>query len=329
MFKSTGRVHLINSILLIVNIIYAVADDASVDEVFNLLWILIVAIYLLVPLLLYKRRYVLFFAGILITPLIGVVIMEIVIEGDAKLVDFLEVWTWAHELPMLIWPLLFTVLAKVAIDLTLKQNLLVSMEKERAQSEIKFLKSQLSPHVLFNNLNNIYSFALHKSKETPKLILKLSEIMRYMLYEAQKETVSLNQELAHVDDYVELQQIQLENRGELIYEKEGDFDNLHIAPLMLISFVENCFKHASATSIDDLKIIIQIEAIDNAVNIYLENSYHKKNEPDHEKELEEGGIGLANVQRRLDLLYPDQHTLIIKELKNRYIVNLSIQLAKS
>ncbi len=327
MFKSADRSHLINYLLIVLCLTYSFANDGSVEEAINLAWMLFLGVYILVPRFLYRQRYLSFLLGTIATPILGVLVMEIIIEGDAAASDFVRLWTWTHELPLLLWPFLFTILGKVSIDLIFKQDLMVSLERERAQSEIKFLKSQLSPHVLFNNLNNIYSFALHKSKETPDLILKLSEVMRYMLYEAQKELVPLQKELTHVDDYIELQQIQLENRGELVYEKEGKTDNLYVAPLMLISFVENCFKHASATSVDDLKIVVQIEVADESINLYLENSHHRKDPTDEELSLQEGGIGLANVKRRLELLYPDQHTLLIKELKNRFIVNLSIQLA--
>ena len=270
--------------------------------------------------------YLLFGLSLIVTLALGIVVLEGFIEDDGALADFFDLWTWTHELPILLWPLLFITISKIAIDLTLNQNLMVALERERASSEIKFLKSQLSPHVLFNNLNNIYSFALHQSKKTPKLILKLADTVRYMLYEAQQDVVPLEKELIHLDDYVELQQIQLEKRGELIYEKKGNVKNKMIAPMMLISFIENCFKHASTDASEKMKIIIQIEVQENTLNLFTENTFKAGSKDDDAHKLQEGGIGLSNVRRRLELLYPNAHSLIVKELEKLYIVNLSIEL---
>lgn len=319
------RFQLINVGLIISTVAYAIIAGEPFEDIVNLIWMHLVTLFVIIPRFFYARKYLqslLCFAGVLV---VGVLLMEMVIEGDGELSELFSAWTWSHELPGLFWPLFIISLIKISIDLTLQQNLLVTLEKQRKESEIKFLKSQLSPHVLFNNLNNIYSFALHQSKETPQLILKLADTMRYMLYETQEDLVPLEKELEYMKSYVELQQIQLENRGELIFEKTGEPENKFIAPMMLISFVENCFKHAAANSIDELKIIIQLEITDDSINLFTENSFAKP-EKSEKDTLEQGGIGLQNAKRRLELLYPDQHSLIIKELKNLYIVNLSIQL---
>lgn len=309
--------------LILLATVFAILEGEPFEDIVNSIWIQLVTLYFIIPKLFYLRKYLqalLAFIGVL---LIGVLLMEFVIEGDGELADLFDLWTWTHELPSLFWPLLIVALMKIAIDMTWNQYLLVDLEKERTESEVKYLKSQLSPHVLFNNLNNIYSFALHQSEKTPTLILKLADVMRYMLYETREERVPLAKELEYMDSYIELQQTQLENRGELIYEKTGNPANKQIAPLMLISFIENCYKH-SASSSDKLKIIIQIEISDDSINLFTENTFTKKD--DKRDELEEGGIGLRNVKRRLELLYPNQHTLMIKELKNLYIINLSIRL---
>lgn len=320
-----NRKHLVNIVLLLLIIGNEIINEAGLAEVLNILWIQVVILYLLVPVFFHSRKYLKFVMSIIGSLFLGIIILETLIEGDAELILFFQFWTYAHELPLLLWPTLFVTLAKVSADLLISQDNIIDMERERSKSEIKFLQSQLSPHVLFNNLNNIYSFALHQSKETPTLILKLADAMRYMLYETKEDKVALSKELDYVDNYIELQQIQLENRGRLLYEKEGDAIEKMVAPMMLISFIENCFKHAAASSIDELKIIIQIEIKDNTVNLFTENTFTKK-ESDEEDLLQEGGIGLENAKRRLELLYPDRHELIIKELKNLYIVNLYIQL---
>ena len=317
------KFQVISILLVSLAVAHAAVGGEPFEDIVNLLWMQLVVLFVIIPRLFYAGKYrnaLMAFAGTLV---VGVLLMEMVIEGDGEWSALLNPWTWTHELPGLFWPLFITSMVKISIELTLKQNLLVTLEKERKESEVKFLKSQLSPHVLFNNLNNIYSFAMHKSKETPQLILKLADTMRYMLYETQEELVPLQKELDSLESYVELQEIQLENRGKLIFEKTGDPGGKFIAPMMLISFIENCFKHASASGTNDIKIIIQIEISGDSINLFTENSFSKSSKND---ELTEGGIGLKNVQRRLELLYPESHTLIIKELQNLYIVNLSIQL---
>ncbi|MEO9870739.1 sensor histidine kinase [Ekhidna sp.] len=319
------RFQLVNVLVIILSVAYLIVDGEPFEDIVNLIWIESVVLFVIIPQLFYRRKYLKSFVSLAGVLIVGVLLMEMVIEGDGELVDLFNAWTWTHEFPGLFWPILVSSLLKITIDLTIRQHLMVSLEKERTDSEAKFLKSQLSPHVLFNNLNNIYSFALHKSKQTPNLILKLADVMRYMLYETKEHQVPLIKELEHLDSYVELQRLQLENRGELSFEQKGNPKSKLIAPMMLISFVENCFKHASAGSIDDLQIIIQVEIKDNQINLFTQNTYSPR-EGDAEDQLQEGGIGLENVKRRLELLYPNEHELIIKELSNLYIVNLSIRL---
>ena len=318
------RYQLINVGAILLSIIYSIIDEEPFEDIVNLIWIQVVVLYVIIPKFIYTRKYLKAILSILGILILGVLLMEMVIEGDGELDELLEPWTWTHELPGIFWPTLIVSLLKISVDLTIKQHLMVNLEKERLESETKFLQSQLSPHVLFNNLNNIYSFALHKSKQTPELILKLADVMRYMLYETKEPLVPLSKEIEHLDSYIELQQLQLENRGEVIVDKKGNPKGKFIAPMMLISFIENCFKHAASGSIDDLRVVIQIEILAEEINLYTENSYARE-EPDEENQLQEGGIGLKNAKRRLELLYPKRHELIIKELNNRYIVNLSIK----
>ncbi len=295
-----------------------------IPEILNSLWIVAVMIYILIPNLLYQGKYLRFILFYALSLYIGIFLMEVLIEGGA----LGDAFTWfaiEHEGADLLINSGIIFALKMAFDYGKRQNRLIQLEAEHTESELRFLKSQLNPHVLFNNLNNIYSFALHESKHTPEMILKLADIMRYMLYESHQDLVDLEQELAYVENYIELQKIQLEGRGEILVEIDGDVKGLKIAPMMLISFIENCFKHSAETKTDGLRIIIKIETQGDSIELYTENSFDEA-DPGTEKSLEVGGIGLKNVQRRLDLIYPDKHQLIIKELKQLYIVNLSIDL---
>lgn len=198
------------------------------------------------------------------------------------------------------------------------------LEKERVESELKFLKSQINPHVMFNHLNSIYYYTLEKSDKAPQMILKLSEIMRYMLYEANERFVPLQKELDYIRNYIDLEKIRLEDRGEVQFDVEGEADSLQIAPLLLISFIENSFKHSMQTQDDNIWIRIHISIEERWMEFRAENNWSPSQESDERPEQE--GIGLRNVRKRLELLYPDRHTLSISRSEELFLVQLSIKL---
>ena len=319
---------------LLLYVVVFLTDEDSFEHMFmdhmgdflNGLWIVVLLIYFLIPKYLNTSQYLKFllFYGLAIYG--GVFIMEVVIEADATLLDAFEWFAIEHEAPYLLGNTGVVAAVKIAIDYGKRQHELTNLQKEKAETEALFLRSQLNPHVLFNNLNNLYSFALHNSEHTAPMILKLAEIMRYMLYEANQDRVPLTKELDYVQSYIGLQRIQLEGRGEIIFEVYGETEDLKIAPMMLISFIENCFKHSADTKTDDLRIIIRLEIEGQTLNMYTENSFEKQEDQEAEK-LDVGGIGLKNVQRRLELIYPEKHELLVKELKQLYIVNLTMDLA--
>ncbi|WP_340077785.1 sensor histidine kinase [Leptobacterium sp. I13] len=198
------------------------------------------------------------------------------------------------------------------------------LEKEKLVSELKFLKSQINPHFLFNTLNNI--FAIARKYENPLLadsINKLAHLMRYMLYENDVEKVSLDREIKYLKDFIELQKLRLSNNqyNTIEFNESGNVNKYTIAPLLLIPFVENAFKYSiSSTSKIEIKIALNIE---NETLIFtVENSVNYNNVNNHE----DSGIGLKNVKRRLELIYPDKYNLEIKEQNKRYFVNLRLEL---
>lgn len=320
-----------HSYFLVVIVLMVMENDGFVHladhigETLNIMWIVALVIYFLIPRYLDRGKYLQFFLFYLLAIYLGVFIMEVIIEDDTGFWDAFSWFALEHEGPELISTTGFVAALKIVIDYGQRQNQMISLQKENAETEALFLKSQLNPHVLFNNLNNLYSFALHKSEHTAPMILKLAEIMRYMLYEANQDEVALTKELSYVENYIELQKIQLEGRGEIIYEVHGNPEELQIAPMMLISFIENCFKHSAETKTDGLRIIIRVEIKEGKIDLYTENSFEKL-ETHETDQLETGGIGLKNVERRLELIYPEKHQLIVKELRQLYIVNLSINL---
>lgn len=214
---------------------------------------------------------------------------------------------------------------KLMWDYQKKQKQVSELEKEKVESELKFLKSQINPHVLFNNLNNIYAYALEKSEKVPDMLLKLSEIMRYMLVDATETMVPLRKELTYLQNFIDLQKIRLEDRGQVQFNVKGDPGDHRIAPLLLVSFVENSFKHSMKTEVDNIDIDIFIVIENQELTFKARNSYSRS----REEETPETGIGLKNVRKRLQLIYPGQHSLSIDRSENEFTVYLTLNLAQN
>ncbi|CAM1362056.1 conserved membrane hypothetical protein [Tenacibaculum xiamenense] len=177
-----------------------------------------------------------------------------------------------------------------------------AIKQERTTLELKFLKSQINPHVLLNNLNTIYSFSLEKPDETPNLILKLAENLKHVLYESNSEKVPLSNELLFIDNYIEFQKLRTEGIKTINYTTSIDNTIHRIAPLLLITLIENAFKHSLLGSTIDIKINVN----DNYLNCICSNDY------DPNKQASETSIGLENLKKRLDLLYRDNYELKIE-----------------
>ncbi len=195
------------------------------------------------------------------------------------------------------------------------------MEAEKLLSELAFLKSQINPHFLFNILNNICSLARKKSDDTENAIIKLSQIMRYMLQDSKNERVPLEKEIEYLQNYIELQRLRISDQVRIDFNTEGRTDTIMIEPLLLIPFVENAFKHG-VSYLENSEIMILLKAEQNFLLFRIENRIIR---PSGEMNLQESGIGLKNVVRRLELLYPGKHKLSVVNDGARYIVELKIQ----
>lgn len=214
---------------------------------------------------------------------------------------------------------------KLMWDYQKKQKQVGELEKEKVASELKFLKSQVNPHVLFNNLNNIYAYALEKSEKVPEMLLKLSEIMRYMLVDGSEHQVPLRKELDYLENFIDLQKLRLEDRGQVQFNVQGDPGSHRIAPLLLVSFVENSFKHSMRTEVDNINIDIFIVIEGGELTFKARNSYARAKD---QQRTTQTGIGLKNVRKRLQLIYPEQHTLSIDHTNNEFVVYLTLNLAQ-
>lgn len=195
---------------------------------------------------------------------------------------------------------------------------------ETMQSELRFLKSQINPHFLFNTLNSLYALTLKKSDLAPDIVLKLSEMMRYMLYECNEKWVPLSKEVNYIANYLELERIRQGNRVDIKYEVKGLLGNQKIAPLMFIPFIENCFKHGLGSQISKGFVNIYLDVQGNEIDLQIENS--KTEALPKQLHPRSGGIGLVNVRRRLELLYPNRYKLQVDDSPTTYTVKLKMQL---
>lgn len=216
----------------------------------------------------------------------------------------------------------FLFLAVALLSLLLRiRNRWQQSEQEKLTAELSYLKAQINPHFLFNSLNSIYSLALQKSDSTPEAVQKLSSMMRYVLTEAKKDLVPLHKELDHIRDYIELQRLRFGNDLPLNWTIAGNEKNKQVAPLILISFIENAFKYG-VNAEEDADIKIEINIYEKSLGLYVSNNRVTV----HVNEEDKNGIGLDNTRNRLELVYPGKYELDIQENARQYIVNLSIKL---
>jgi two-component system LytT family sensor kinase len=198
------------------------------------------------------------------------------------------------------------------------------IERENMVSELRALKAQINPHFFFNTLNSIYSFSLDKSEKTPELILKLSELMRYILYETRDDYVSMERQLDFLRNYIYLEQLRTDEKIKIEMEIEGKHTDLMVAPLLFIPFIENAFKHVAKEKDNSSFIRISFDLTKpDSVIFTVKNKKYDSTPPIKEKK---EGIGLANVRKRLNLLYPSKHELIISDTGDVFEVKLILQL---
>lgn len=219
--------------------------------------------------------------------------------------------------------LVFSTVLKIIKEWLLQQAVQKELENKHLQSELSFLKSQINPHFLFNTLNSIYALTLKKSDAAPEIVLRLSEMMRYMLYKSNEKKVPLEQEIKYIQNYLALEKTRYGDKAQIAFEYAGDSpSNYTIAPLLFITFLENSFKHGLSQSIAQGSVECLLYLEDNTIDFTLQNS--KTSEKD--ENYFQGGIGLVNVKRRLDLIYPNKYELEIHDSDDTYVVNLKIDL---
>ena len=198
------------------------------------------------------------------------------------------------------------------------ENKILATSLQLKEQELHYLKMQIHPHFLFNTLNTIYGFALKQSTQTPEIILKLSNLLDYILYQVNKPKVSLKEEVLHIKEYVELEKIRFQDTLKVIFVSSEIKKEIQIAPMLLIPFVENAFKHGTLEE-GFLRIEIKVSVIENQLNFSIKNSFMNDETNNKNK-----GIGLENIRKRLQLHYKNNYELSIENTNKWFLVNLSI-----
>ncbi len=259
-----------------------------------------------------RKKIWIIFALVLLTGLITIVRLPIDWSfwkyfGQLPEKDLVFEWFWVwNHLRMVVITGIYSILIRYMINAFEAQKIRDELINQRQASELALLKLQVNPHFLFNTLNNIYSLVYQRSDEAPEAVMKFSSIMRYVLYETNAEKVLLDREIEYLKSYIELQKLRIRQADFVSLEIEGETGEITVAPMMLIPFVENAFKHGSKNH--QPGIIIRLVAEKQMIRFSVAN-YIKKNQLQHEKE--DSGLGLANIRRRLELIYPGKHNLKI------------------
>lgn len=225
------------------------------------------------------------------------------------------------DIRVVIVSFIYALLIRLAIGWFESQRLKIELINQNQISELTLLRSQVNPHFLFNTLNNIYSLVYKKSDDAPAALMKLSSIMRYMLYDANTDSVLLEKELDYLNSFIELQKLRLKHKDFVDLKIIGNIKEKTISPMLLIPFVENAFKHGSK-NVQSPGIKITLTVMEKGIEFEVINHIKKGLQINKDKE---GGIGLQNIKRRLELLYPGQHNILINKDENIFYVKLIIK----
>lgn len=216
---------------------------------------------------------------------------------------------------------LFNLAYRLIADHLIAQHRYEELEKEKIRTELGFLKAQINPHFLFNSINTIYAHIDKKNNKAREIILKFSEMLRYQLYECNADQIDIEKEISYLFNFVELQQLRKDENLQVEFKLSGDMTGFEIAPLLLIPFIENAFKYVSTYEDGENKLLINLKR--KGTSFYFD-CYNTKDQWIVPSLKEEGGIGIGNVKRRLELLYPHKHFLNIMNNENSFKVELKI-----
>ena len=278
--------------------------------------------YLIIPLLVLKKQLVLNISmSVLFILFYGFIwawtyqITDRIHDNEGFRVVYLA--SYGHT----ILSILYAFVLRLTVDWFNKYRRQKELEKQNSLTELALLRSQINPHFLFNTLNNIHSFSIRDPEKTSFAIIKLSEIMRYMLYEASAEKVFLDMELEYIRNFIALQKLRFRENDFVRFVVEGQTVGIRIPPMIFLPFIENAFKHGTFSETNAIQIHIQSN--NEQLFFSCKNQIKQRNETEKKQA---GGLGMKNICRRLEILFPGHHDLKIRKEKNIYIVELNINL---
>ncbi|MBC7933779.1 MAG: histidine kinase [Rhizobacter sp.] len=298
----------------------------TVIKIADLALMVCICNYVLIPKFFYKKKYVLFVCFFMfLVVLSSLAKMNILgrIMNNAFLLD------WSHGWKIKIYdniiPHVFLVIAgaaiKLMIDYTVMQKRMLDLAREKAEAELEFLKQQINPHFLFNSLNTVY-FQIDKSNTVARETLhQFSEMLRYQLYETGGAAIPIEKEIKYLEEYISLQKLRKDDQYKVNLSIAENVKGFFIEPFLLIPFVENCFKHISHYADQENYIKVEITCENGVFYFSAENTAEESI-----SDKQGTGIGLANVKRRLELLYPGRRTLQIEKRDNKYLVQLQLKI---
>jgi LytS/YehU family sensor histidine kinase len=290
--------------------------------------------HILIPYLLYKKKYVVFILSLVLTVVCGGLLMMVavrsvdyyfklkkeIIASDPALLKFnINLFTWTAIIAAFLGGGL-----KIMIDSFRLKKRLYEVEKEKISAELNFLRSQINQHFLFNVINTIYFQIDNRNHEARASVEKLSEMLRYQLYECTTDKIEIKKEIDYIRSYVAVQTLRMEKGSDIELKIDAKMDNFKIAPLLILPIIENAFKHVSHFKDPSTnKIHIRLNRPD-AHSFFLEtsNTYDKNNGANFL--VNSGGLGIQNLKRRLELIYPDHYELKVDKSENLYTTTLKI-----
>lgn len=285
--------------------------------------------YILVNHLLFKRQYIIYIfslslAIVSVTFPIAMIFHGVIHDQSIRTM----VWSWPFFL-LNAGSVFLTALIGMALKLIMnwyhEEQTNRFLQRLNSETELKFLKSQINPHFLFNCLNNLYALTLKKSDLAPTTVLKLSNILRYVLYETGEGRVPLDKEIQYLRDYIELEHIRLGERVDIRFDIQGNLQNKSIEPMVFLTFVENSFKHGIGNQMGKGWVNIDLVANDDKKLMFTISNSKDDTAPKRTmREKSAGGIGLENLRKRLDLIYPNQYQLDVSEQPYKYTAALQI-----
>ncbi len=288
-------------------------------------------VYYLIPRYLLQKRYKAFLGLFLLSAAFFILLQRTVYIYGLYGIMYPE-----HQSKLVFWRfnfvyIFFNIYAMPAIFAVVKlveywivnQQRNQQLKEEKMDAELKFLKSQIHPHFLFNTLNNLYALTLDKSEKAPEIVLRLSDLLSYMLYDCNARAVPLRKEIQLLSDYIELEKIRYQDGVQINFTMEKDLPDIFVPPLLLIPFVENAFKHGMSRRISMPWLDIRLSFGNRKLIFEVNNN---PSEQTSEKDSYTEGIGLKNVKRRLDLIYPEQYRLEIIATEKEFAVHLEIPL---